>query len=427
MSIHALLLSLCALAPQDDAALSPELEPLPERSGTLAIKVGVAETAGENGRLEHAVILVEDGKITIIGEDLPIERGIPVLDKDPEWTVTPGFINAYSRLGLDSRGGSEVAPDGSIEPELYPANEIYDEVIEYGITTLGLYPPGNSIPGQASAVRPVGDTKEEMILEDAAYLKIILRSNSGSKRALRSAWKKVKTYREKDDKAREKWEKSKKKKKSKSKKDDDKKDDDKKKGDDDEYKPLTPDPQTKVILDLLAGKKHALVAISKSADYLHFLDAMDDNEFDYALRIPLNREIDVWNIEDRVGENGIQVVMEPTITLHTGTMRQRNLPAEFVAAGSRLVLVPRSDSLTNHRDWLQHTAEMIAAGLDRDAALRAMTIEPATLLTIDDRVGSLEKEKAANMVFFNGDPFEIGTKIEAVMIDGEFVFNREEN
>lgn len=420
MSIQALFLSIGALAPQGDTASLPYPVPEPAVSSILAIKVGVAETAGEMGRLEHAVILVEDGKIVTIGEDLPVARGIPILDRDPEWTVTPGLINAYSRLGLDSRAGSEFRPEGSVDPELYPADEVYDEVVEYGITTLGLYPPGNSIPGQATAVRPIGDTKEEMILQDECYLKVILRSNSGSKRALRNAWKKVESYREKDDKAREKWENDNKKKK---KKDDDK--DDKKKGD--EYEPIEPDPQTEVILDLLAGKKRALVSISQSSDYLHFLDACDDNEFEYALRIPLSRESDVWNITERVGKTGCRVVMEPSITLHTGTMRQRNLPAEFAAAGSPIVLVPRSDSLANHRDWLHHTAEMVAAGLDRDAALRGMTIEAAALLGIDDRVGSLEKEKLANMVFFNGDPLEVGTRIEAVMIDGEFVFNREEN
>lgn len=425
--MHAILTPLLLLAPApalQDGGASYELEPsIPETSGLLAIQVGVAETMSDAGAMQHAVILVENGKIVMIGEDLPIERGIPVLDKDPEWTVTPGLVHAYSRIGLDSRAGSELNPTGSIRPELYPQAEIFEDVVEAGVTTLGLYPPGSNVPGQASAVRPVGDSKDDMIVEEASYLKLIVESNSRSKRTLRSFWKKIEDYKKKDDKARAKWDKDQAKKKKKKKKDDDK---DKDKDSEDEYKPVKPDAATAVYLDLVAKEKLALVSMRKSADYLHFLDALDDNEINYALRIPLTRESDLFHIADRVGEAEAQVVFEPVITLHPGTMRQRNLPAEFDRAGAGVVLIPRRDSIDGVRDWLRNTSTLVSAGLDRDAALRGMTIEPAKLLGVDDRLGSLEKDKAANMVFFNGDPLEVGTRIEAVMIDGEFKYTREE-
>ncbi len=425
MSMHALLTTAVLLTPalafgsQDEGAMEYEFESLgSESSGVLAIQVGVAETMSEAGTMRHAVILVENGKIVTIGEDLPIERGVPVLDRDPEWTVMPGLIDAYSRIGLDSRGGNDFVPTGSILPELYPAAEVFEEVREYGVTTLGLYPPGNSVPGQASVVRPLGSTKDEMILEDESYLKIVMESNSRSKRTLRGAWKTVEKYQEKDDKARAKWEKAQSKKKKKKDKDKDAKED--------EYEPIKPSPEEQILLDLMAGEKRALISIRKSADYLHFLDALDENEIDYALRLPLVRESDYFHIAERVGEIGCPVVFEPAITLHPGTMRQRNLPAEFARAGASLVLIPRSDSVSGLRDWRLHTAQLVAAGLDRDVALAALTIEPAKLLGVEDRIGSLEKEKAANMVFFNGDPLEVGTRIEAVMIDGKFEFTREE-
>lgn len=430
MSLHAILTTAVLFAPaafgnQDDAGLAYEFETeASPASGILAIQVGVAETMSDAGTLRHAVILIEDGKIVTIGEDLLIERGIPVLDKDPEWVVMPGLIDAYTRLGLDSRAGGEFAPTGSILPELYPQAEVYEDILEYGVTTLGMYPPGSSVPGQASVVRPIGSTKDEMILQNESYLKIVMESSSRSKRALRGAWKKVEKYEEKDEKARAKWEKDQAKKKKKKKKDKDK-DKDKDKADD-EYQSLKPDADEQVLLDLVAGEKTALVAIRKAADYLHFLDALDDNEIDYALRMPLVRESDFFNISERIGELGCPVIFEPSITLHPGTMRQRNLPAEFARAGASLILIPRSDNARGMRDWLLHTSQLVSAGLDRDVALAAMTIEPAKLLGIDEQLGSLEKEKAANMVFFNGDPLEVGTRIEAVMIDGKFEFTREE-
>jgi len=65
---------------------------------------------------------------------------------------------------------------------------------------------------------------------------------------------------------------------------------------------------------------------------------------------------------------------------------------------------------------------MIGAGLDRAVALKSVTLEPAALLGLDKEVGSLEQGKQANLVFFNGDPFEVTTRVQAVMLEGEFVF-----
>ena len=109
------------------------------------------------------------------------------------------------------------------------------------------------------------------------------------------------------------------------------------------------------------------------------------------------------------------------MSMHPNTMRQRNLPAELVEAGAQLVLIPRSDSVTNHQAWLRHTGELVAQGLPREAALRAMTQAPAELLGMGEALGSLDADKAANLIFLNGDPLEPGTKIEAVMLDGRFV------
>ena len=83
-----------------------------------------------------------------------------------------------------------------------------------------------------------------------------------------------------------------------------------------------------------------------------------------------------------------------------------------------VVFVPRTDDLSGYELWLRHAGEVIGAGLDRGVALRALTLEPAELLGVGDRVGSLEKGKAANMVFFNGGP-QLG-EIEAGLVANWF-------
>ena len=420
--------------------------PAPPVTHTVAIRARRAETVA-NGTLEYAVILVEDGKIVTIGQDLPIERGIPILDLPDDWTVIPGLVDAYSRIGMSGKGFNDSRPQLLASDELYPNPSAYAESLEAGITTLGQYPAGNGIPGQAVAVRPVGASVDDMIVADNAYLKIIMRNSKSAKKMLRDGFDGVDDFLEKEEKNREKWEKEqekkKKKKKSKSKKkddddddddddeddkdkDDDKdeKDDDKKKDEEesDEYVPLVPDPKVQAFMDLRDGVLRGLVSISDAADYLHLLDAIDDEEFEWDLRIPLSRDIDVYHVAEKVGEDERRVVMEPSLTLHPGTMRQRNLPAEFVRAGAKLALIPRSDSASGHKAWLRNTGEIVAAGLDPQEALRAMTLEGAEVLGLAERVGSLEEGKDANLVFLNGDPFEPTTKVQAVMLDGEIVF-----
>lgn len=431
-----LTLSLLALT-----AVSGGTEP---PDGLLAIRVDRAETIAD-GTMEHAVILVEDGKIVTIGEDLPIERGIPILDLPPGYVVLPGLVNCYSRAGMDSRGESDSAPQLKASDELYPASRVYGEVLEAGITTLGQYPAGNGIPGQAVAVRPLGETPEEMIVADSVYLKVILRASKTSKRMLRSGFSKLDEYLEKEKKNREKWEeKQEKKKKKKSKKkdddkdkddeddedkdDDDKKsasggDDDKKKDDEDDvYVPVELKPDIEAFRQLRDKELRALFSISRASEYLHLLDALGDEDLDWDLRIPLTQNIDIFHVADKIGDEGCRVVVEPSISLHPGTMRQRNLPAELSRAGAKLVLIPRSDSLSSQQSWLRHTGEMVAAGLDRQVAMRAMTLEPAELMGLGERTGSLEEGKDANLLILSGDPFEAGTKVKGVMVEGDFVY-----
>ncbi|MDP6538728.1 MAG: amidohydrolase family protein [Planctomycetota bacterium] len=388
----------------------------------LAIKVGRAETIS-HGTIEHAVILVEDGRIVMVGEDLPIERGIEVLDRDPEWTVMPGLVNCYSRVGLDSKGGNDSRPMQMASGELYPASEDFAKVLEAGVTTLGLYPPGNGIPGQSVVVRPSGETAGEMILADGAYLKVLARSSASSKKMIRKGFEKADDYTEKEQKAREKWEKAKEKwEKDKKKKDDKEEEED---GDQkktfDPYVAPEPDDQATAFQALRDGELRALISISDSASYLHFLDAIDDEEFTWDLRVPVTRELNLFHLAGKIGEAGRRVVMEPTMSLHPATMRQRNLPAELATAGAKLVLIPRSDSVESHEAWLRHTGELVALGLPREVALRAMTLEAAEVLGMGETLGSVDEGKAANLVFFDGDPLEPGTNIEAVMLDGRFV------
>lgn len=419
--------------------------------GPIAIRVGRAETVTK-GVIENAVILVEDGKIVTIGEDLPVERGVQILDR-PQWTVMPGLVSSYTRIGLDSEGGDDMSPDVKASTELWPKSRDLRKVVEYGVTTLGVYPAGNGIPGLAAAIRPRGDTVEELVLKDPAYLKIAMRSDAASKKRIKDAFAKADEHDEKVKKAREKFDKDKDKKGAK--KDEkpaekppeekkmaqgegedpaaaqDAKDEkkDEKKGDG--FVAPAPEDKARAFVEMRAKKLRALVTMSTAADWLHWLDALGKESIGFDVRLVLNQDSDLYYVFDKktydldadgIGDRKLHAVVEPLLTFTPNTRRVRNFPMELAKAGAKVCFTPRFDDLNNYKAWLGHVGELVNAGLTRDVALRGLTQNGADLLGVGDRVGSIEKGKDANFVFLDGDPFQPATRIQAVMLDGRFVF-----
>ncbi len=426
MRSNSLLLSFLSVALAASATAAPAPADL------LAIRVGRAETVS-HGAIEHAVLLVEDGVIVAVGADLPVERGIPVLDR-PEWTVMPGLVLPYSRLGLDGRAGAEFNPEVSPAAEILPRSEDYEDVLEFGITTLGIYPPGNGVPGQALALRPKGDSLKEMLIEEGVYLKLYFRADARSKKMVKDAWAKVDEYDEKVAKAKEKWTKDQEKSKSSKKPAEGEKKDDEKpaekpaeksaessKGAAKAFVPPPPDDKVKPFLRVRDGKLLPLVSISQSADWAHWLDAIGERKFDFALRVVMQRDLDLYEVQEEIAKRGCMLVMEPEISYQVGTMRQRNLPAEFANAGAKVVLIPRGEELDAHEAWRRDVGELVKYGLSREAALASMTLNGAALMGLDKQFGSLEKGKVANLLFLNGDPLEPATQVVAVMLDGQIV------
>ena len=420
MKMRNLLVGLACVLGTQAPLLAAPASPTPD---LFALRVGRAETVSQ-GTIEHAVILIENGKIVTIGQDLEIERGIRVIDR-PDWVVTPGFVNCYSRAGMSSSGGSGTQPSVQASTELYPRQPIYGELLAAGVTTLGLYPPGNQIPGQAVVVSTAGDSLESMVVREGAYLKVLMQSNSKSKKTLRDGFGKADKHLEAVTEAREKHEKAKGKYDDELKKwkkyDDEEKAKKKEPVDPGDFVEPEPDDVAGAFLDLREGELNAMFSIRKAGDYLHLIDALDEEQLSWSLRVPLRNDIDLYEVAEKLGADERRVVVEPRLTLMPWTARERNIPAELDRAGARVVFIPNGDDLVNQEKWRHHVGHLVKRGMDPQAALAAMTHEPAVLLGVDETLGSLDVGKEATMLFFDGDPFQASTSLKAVMHAGDFV------
>ncbi len=99
--------------------------------------------------------------------------------------------------------------------------------------------------------------------------------------------------------------------------------------------------------------------------------------------------------------------------------RRVEAPATAKAlAGAGVRFAFQSDDMTNPGDFLRNVRRTVDAGLDRDAALRALTLTPAEIFGVADRLGSIEKNKAANLTLTTGDLFDAKTQVKMVFVDG---------
>lgn len=169
--------------------------------------------------------------------------------------------------------------------------------------------------------------------------------------------------------------------------------------------------------DALAGRVPVVVRVSRAADILRVLDIGRE----YGLRIVLSGAEEGWRVADRIAAAGVPAIVEPL----------RNLPSSFTRLGSRFdnpallaragvrVIITTSGA-HDLRNLRQEAGNAVAHGLDRELALRALTSEPARVFGLDDH-GSLAPGKVANLVVWNGDPFETTTWATHLLVRGREV------
>jgi len=385
----------------------------------LAVRGKVIHTMA-GAIINDGLILIEDGKIKRIGAQrrLKIPPGTTILEAE---VVTPGFVDARSIVGIS--GAYNITADQDHNElshpnqaqlraiDAYNPREILvDYVNSLGVTTLHVGPGrSNPIAGQSAIVKTHGDSLEQVAVSRRAAMIFNLgeqpkaaygaNNKTPSTRMatvglIRQALSGAENYRLAKQNARQKG------------------------------RPHKYDMKHEAMLDVLDRKLAAFFMANRSDDIATAMRIARE----YKLNLVLDNATDGFMLAESIRDAGVPVVVHPTMQ-RPATQETINTTLENAAklqqAGVMIAIQSGTEGyVPKTRVLLWEAAVAHANGLQFEHTLAAITINPAKILGISDRVGSLEKGKDADMVLFSGNPFEYVTQIGAVITSGKISHRR---
>jgi imidazolonepropionase-like amidohydrolase len=388
-------------------------------SGTAAI-VGGRVVPINGDPIDDGTVLVADGKITAVGAGLPVPDGVPVIDAHGSW-VLPGFIEAHGHVGVHEEGEGWAGSDSNelTEPvtahvraldAINPADLGFRDAVSGGVLAVNVNPgSGNPIGGQTAALKCWGRTVDQMLLKAPAGMKSALGENPkrvygerkqspatrlGTAAVIRAALVDAANYLAKLDAEQRKPE--------------------------DERKPIDRDLKLEALGRVLRREIPWRQHCHRADDIATALRIAE--EFGYELVIDHGTEAHL--LADILAAKNIPVIIGPLFTSRSKVeLRNRSLdnPGKLATAGVTIAIT--TDHPVVPINFLAHQAALsVKHGLDRDTALRALTINPARIIGIDDRLGSIEPGKDADLVVWSGDPLDVLSRVEYALIDGTEVY-----
>jgi imidazolonepropionase-like amidohydrolase len=366
--------------------------------------------------VERGTILVTDGKIAAVGADLAIPADVPVIDATGSW-VLPGFIEAHGHVGVheEAEGWAGQDTNEMTEPvtaqvraidAINPADLGFRDAIVGGVLAVNVNPgSGNPIGGQTAAVKCWGRTVDEMLLRAPSGMKSALGENPkrvygdqnktpstrlGTAAVIRGAFVAAANYLQRLD-AEERKPQA-------------------------DRKPVDRDLKLEALGQVLRREIPWRQHCHRADDIATAIRIAD--EFGYDLVIDHGTEAHL--LADIIAARGIPVIIGPLIISRTKVeVRNRSManPGKLAAAGVTIAIT--TDHPVVPINYLVHQAALsVKEGLDRETALRALTINPARIAGIDDRLGSIEVGKDADLVIWSGDPLDVLSRVQHALIEG---------
>ena len=381
---------------------------VPSLAQQIAIKGETVHTSAGDP-ITNGVVLISDGLIEQVGPEssLRIPSGYEVHEAA---VVTPGFIDAHSVVGLAGIYNVDSDQDqlelsSALQPELrafdaYNAREELVKVLrDRGVTTVHTgHGPGAVISGQTMIVKTAGTTVGEALVDSTTALAMTIgsgvRSNFDTP-GTRS--KSVAMLRQQLISAQEYME-----------------------GGDDQPR----DIGKETLVKLLNREIYALITAHKSYDIMTALRLQEE----FGFRLLLDGAAEAYMVMDEIKEAGVPVIIHPTMMRLFGDGEHASFETAGKLADAGITVLFQS----GYEGYVPKTrvvhfeaAIAVANGMDYTQAMNALTIDAAGVLGIESQTGSLERGKQADVVLFNGDPFEYTTTADRVIINGQVVSDGE--
>jgi imidazolonepropionase-like amidohydrolase len=368
-------------------------------------------------------ILFDKKKIHAVGKSLSIPKGTKRIDAKGKY-VSPGFIDAHTHHGLFDGSIGWAGEDGNEKtsactPEVKgidafnPFETSIKDLLEGGVTCINVGPgSGNVISGEDLVIKPVGNVVDEMIVLCPSGLKVALGENPkrvhgqqnrmpatrmGVAALLRKTFIDGQNYLNEWQNYKEKCHEAKKKK---------------------ETSPSPPKRRLGMETIVKVIKKELPVhAHAHRADDISTIIRIAD-EFNFKLTIIHCTE--GHKIADYIAKKGVAAVVGPTMyRVSKPETQERSFKTATILYKAGVKVALQTDSLTPMNYFPLLPMYTIKHGLTREEALKCVTINPAEILGIQKRVGSLEPGKDADLVIWSGHPFDFYSIVENVFINGK--------
>jgi imidazolonepropionase-like amidohydrolase len=370
----------------------------PAAAQTIAITGGkVYPVSGPP--IESGTVLIVNGKIAAVGTNVAIPAGAQRIDATGK-TVTPGFVNASTQLGvqevsqvrdtrdMSARGKDAIAAAFTVWDGLNPNSVMMAPARKDGITSFIVMPAGGLIAGQAALLDVVPGTTTDMIIR--APVAMIAEVGDASQAGVNSRGELIvklrelledtrffQTHRDAFDRA--------------------------------QTRPFSASRlDLEAMIPVIQGKLPLVVFVDRASD----IDAAMRIAREFNVKLMIGSGAEGWMMADKLAAARIPVL--------TGAMN--NIPGGFAALAQRqenaAMLRKAGVQVALIGNLKQEAGNAVAYGMTWDDALRAVTLVPAEIFGVADRVGSLQAGREGNVVVWSGDPFEFTTRAEHVFVRG---------
>ncbi len=357
----------------------------------------------------QGTLVIQDGKITALGANVTIPANAKVLDCKGMF-IYPGMIDGGTTLGLSEIGAVSITVDhdeiGDFTPQMQALTAVNPNATAIpvtrvdGVTTVLAAPTGGLFPGTAALINLVGYTPDQMY---AGFKGVVMnypavrrrpfgdtRSEEDLKKEeekllkrLNEIWDQAVLYAKIDSAG---------------------------------TKPAY-NPEMEALKPLVQGEATLLLEVNRYNDIESAIRWVQDKKIKKVVFTGVNEG---WRVADKLAKANIPVITGPVIAVPTRVSDRYDKayanPGLMHQAGVKVAI--RSNNSENARNLPFHAGFAVAYGMDKVAALKAVTITPAEIFGVADKLGSLEVGKSATLFVATGDPFETKTQIQHVFIEG---------